>query len=62
MVIHCGRKILKLSEREIVERLSSRAKSGDLLPRGYQKIDSLEVVVPKKDEAILEEIPEFTLD
>ena len=57
-------KVLKLNYREILDRLGNRTNVGDKLPRGYQKITSLEVELPKTDadENIEEEIPEFTLE
>lgn len=66
MVIHCGKRVINLSNAELLERVSARAKRGDLLPRGFQKIDSLEVIVPKAEDSeapagTVEEI-EFTLE
>ena len=53
-------------EQEIEERISSRSKAGDLLPRGFQKIDFLEVIVPKSEEDEVQTPPieetEFTLE
>ncbi|MGN1281441.1 MAG: DNA topoisomerase IV subunit A [Succinivibrio sp.] len=51
LVIHCGKRTISLSPKEIEQRLSSRSKAGDLLPRGFQKIDELEVITPKDDES-----------
>ena len=64
LTVHSGKKIIKLNNKEILERLGSRTKVGDMLPRGYQKITSLEVELPKSDadENAEEEIPEFTLE
>ena len=53
---------MNLSSNEIAERISSRSKSGDLLPRGFQKIDSLEVVLPKNGEEVQLEEMEFVLE
>lgn len=50
LIIHCGKRTLSLNPTEIEQRISSRAKSGDLLPRGFQKIDELEVITPKQDD------------
>ena len=65
MIIHCGKRVINLSAQEIEQRISERTKAGDLLPRGFQKIDSLEVIL-KKDDATPEDIPpvepEFTLE
>ncbi|MBQ2382042.1 MAG: DNA topoisomerase IV subunit A, partial [Succinivibrio sp.] len=62
LIIHCGKRFLNLSATEIADRISSRSKSGDLLPRGFQKIDSLEVVLPKNGEEVLLEEMEFVLE
>ena len=66
MIIHCGKRTINLSSKEIEERISSRSKAGDLLPRGFQKIDSLEIVVPKSEEEEVQTPPiedtEFTLE
>lgn len=62
LIIHCGKRFLNLSSSEIAERISSRSKSGDLLPRGFQKIDSLEVVLPKNGEEVQLEEMEFVLE
>ena len=55
-----------ISSKEIEERISSRSKAGDLLPRGFQKIDFLEVIVPKSEEDEVQTPPieetEFTLE
>ncbi len=56
LVIHCGKRFLNLSAKEIEERVSVRTKSGDLLPRGFQKVDSLETVqkaAPSQDDFTL---------
>ncbi len=66
MIIHCGKRTINLSSKEIEERISSRSKAGDLLPRGFQKIDFLEVIVPKSEEDEVQTPPieetEFTLE
>ena len=49
MIIHCGKRILNLSASEIADRLSVRTKRGDTLPRGFQKVDYIEVVKAKSD-------------
>lgn len=51
LIIHAGKRIIKLSVKELEDRISSRSKSGDMLPKGYQKIDSLEVVLPVVNES-----------
>lgn len=66
MVIHCGKRVINLSAKEIAERLSSRSKAGDALPRGFQKVDYLEVIHPEVEDGGVQEAPvpdpEFTLD
>ena len=62
LIIHCGKRFLNLSATEIADRISSRSKSGDLLPRGFQKIDYLEVVLPKNGEEVMLEEMEFVLE
>ncbi len=64
MIIHSGKKIIKLSNKEIWDRIASRTRAGDLLPRGYQKISSLEVEAPKRDgdDTPEDDIPEFVLE
>src|SRR5574344_111857 len=64
LIVHAGKRIIKLSVKEIADRISSRSKAGDMLPKGYQKIDSLEVVLPvaKETEASSEETEESSDD
>ena len=50
IVIHCGKRVLNLNVSEIAERISTRTKRGDTLPRGFQKVDSIEVLSSKKSE------------
>ena len=54
--------MLKLSSADLKERVSSRAKSGIALPRGFQKVDFIEVVLPAADEPSAPETADFTLD
>lgn len=42
LIIHCGKRVLNLSATELADRVSSRTRSGDMLPRGFQKVDYLE--------------------
>ena len=44
LIIHCGKRVLNLSAAELADRVSSRSRSGDMLPRGFQKVDYLETV------------------
>ena len=63
VILHCGKRILTLNERQIEERNSTRTRAGDTLPQGFQKVDSIEVVTPKvSEEAMEEEVPEFVLE
>lgn len=63
VILHCGKRILTLNERQIEDRNSTRTRAGDTLPQGFQKVDSIEVVTPKvSDEALEEEVPEFVLE
>jgi len=64
LIVHAGKKILKLSPSEIEDRISSRTRNGDLLPRGYQKVDSLEVIKVENpaDETKSSDFLEFTLE
>ncbi len=62
VVLHCGKRVLKLSSADLKERVSSRAKSGTALPRGFQKVDFIEVVLPAADEPSAPETADFTLD
>ena len=63
MIIHCGKRVLNLSASEIAERLSVRTKRGDTLPRGFQKVDFIEVVKAKSDSGEEEQaIMEFSLE
>ena len=67
-IVHAGKKILKISVVDLENKLSSRTRAGEVLPRGYQKVDYIEVILPKvKDEEENPaedetEIPEFTLE
>lgn len=60
LVVHCGKRKLNISNKEIKERLSQRAKSGSVLPRGFQKVDSLEIKSDKSED--IEPVIEFTLE
>lgn len=66
-VLHAGKKIMRLSASQIEEKLGSRTRPGEVLPRGYQKTDSVEIV-PAENEAEQQEAnreqenPEFTLE
>ena len=63
LVIHCGKRVINLSAQEVEQRCSVRTKAGDLLPRGFQKIDSIEVIKPKDEESKVEAVQEeFTLE
>lgn len=44
LIIHCGKRVLNLTATELADRVSSRNRSGDMLPRGFQKVDYLETV------------------
>lgn len=54
LIIHCGKRVLNLSASELADRVSSRSRSGDLLPRGFQKVDSLETVTKVPEEVVFE--------
>ena len=67
LVIHCGKRILNLSVKEINERISSRSRAGDLLPKGFQKVDFVEVVRPvatdnTEQETTDTQVPDVSLD
>lgn len=40
--VHCGRRYIKIDKKDLAERVSTRARSGTVLPRGFQKVDRLE--------------------
>lgn len=64
-VLHAGKKILKITAQQIVDKLSVRSKAGEVLPRGYQKTDYIEVIPPASEDSKEEEsqeIPEFVLE
>ncbi|MDY6322661.1 MAG: DNA topoisomerase IV subunit A [Succinivibrio sp.] len=48
-VLHAGKKIMRLTPKLLEEKVSTRARSGDVLPNGYQKTDRIEVIPPKAD-------------
>lgn len=48
LIVHCGKRTLTVTEREVQERLSDRQKAGTPLPRGFQRVDYLEVKMPEK--------------
>ncbi|MBO8414855.1 MAG: DNA topoisomerase IV subunit A [Proteobacteria bacterium] len=57
LIIHCGKRILNISAKELKEKISMRSKSGTALPRGFQKVDSIEVVtgkVTQDDDTVVE--------
>ncbi len=43
MILHCGKRVLNLSATQIEEKITSRARSGETLPTGFQKVDYIEV-------------------
>ncbi|MBO6257739.1 MAG: DNA topoisomerase IV subunit A [Succinivibrio sp.] len=47
LIVHAGKKILNLSNKDIYAKLSQRSRSGESLPCGYQRVDELEVIYPK---------------
>lgn len=55
--VHCGRRFIRINQKEIAEQESSRTKTGTVLPRGFQKVDRLEV----EDSAELSEDTSFML-
>ena len=69
-VLHAGKKILNISASQLVEKLSTRSRSGEVLPRGYQKTDFIEVIIsdPGKEnnensgKETVRDIPEFVLE
>lgn len=44
VVLHCGRRILNITPKQLQERLSTRTKSGTTLPVGFQRVDGIEIV------------------
>lgn len=59
LILHCGKRLLNISNKEVIEKISSRTKVGDTLPRGFQRVDFIEVVQEKEGE---EEQLDFSLD
>ncbi len=45
LTVHCGKRYINITSAELEARISSRTRSGDMMPRGFQKIDSLEVIL-----------------
>lgn len=56
-VLHAGKKILRLTPKMLEEKVSSRSRAGEVLPRGYQKVDSIELVPPEKEKQSEQEEP-----
>ena len=50
VVLHCGKRILNISNAELVSRLSDRNRTGDTLPKGFQKVDSVEEKLPEEQQ------------
>ena len=62
-VLHSGRRIMKLPVSLLKEKLSSRTRAGEVLPRGYQKVDSIEVIVTApSDDSETNAVPDFQLE
>ncbi|MBQ9274153.1 MAG: DNA topoisomerase IV subunit A [Succinivibrio sp.] len=51
IVLHCGRRVLNVSSQDLSGRLSQRTRSGEPLPRGFQKVDFIEVQEQAPDAA-----------
>lgn len=49
-VLHAGKKIMRMPYNLLEDKVSSRTRTGEILPRGYQKVDSIEILSPQKDE------------
>lgn len=49
IVLHCGKRILKLSAKELHSKLLTRLKSGIILPKGFQKINKIDFLVNEKE-------------
>lgn len=58
LVVHSGRRVLRISREDLEKHMSTREHRGEVLPRGYQKVDSLEAEFKAADNAGPEE---FTL-
>lgn len=63
-VLHAGKRIMKLPISLLKEKLSSRGRAGEVLPRGYQKVDSIEVIVNSApaDDGEVNAVPDFQLE
>ncbi len=44
VILYCGKRILKITAREILDRISERDSAGEILPRGLQKVDRIEIM------------------
>jgi len=51
LVIYAGKKHKTMSGSEVDEHYAERGKRGFKLPRGYQKVDAIEVIVKNKAKA-----------
>ena len=65
IVVHSGKRILKISKDDMQQRKQSRTSSGTTLPRSYQKVSDIEVIKAKKDETVVEQsetVDDFVLE
>ena len=49
LLVHAGKQHLKLKPSDIEHYQGERGRRGNKLPRGYQRVDSLEVCVAKQE-------------
>ena len=56
LLVHSGKRYLRLKAADLVHYRSERGRRGNKLPRGFQKVDGLEVVA--KEEPVAEESSE----
>ena len=65
IVVHSGKRILKISKDDMQQRKQSRTSSGTTLPRSYQKVSDIEVIKAKKDDTVVEQsetVDDFVLE
>lgn len=43
IMLQCGKRTLTIESSDLVNRISSRSKAGTVLPRGFQKVDTIEI-------------------
>ena len=60
LLVHSGKRYLRLKGTDLVHYRGERGRRGNKLPRGFQKVDDLEVVA--KEEVAVEAVEDIVTD